>query len=410
MRRLPPAPPSLYLLMTSATLRLVLLVSCAHALVHVYELAFPSVETLIAGEYFPDNPEQGKRVMGYMGSCWRIPFGMGALLAGLLVDKFGAKWLLVGYLLGCATTSVIAWAAPDLAVLFVTMFAMGTCASIYHPAGLSLISRETAPQDRTRALGYHGIFGSLGIAAAPLLAGVVLEVLDWRQYYLILAIPGILLAGLIALLLVEHHRIAARNGAAPPPADPGDWKAFFILTISGTLSGLVYAALMNFLPRYLENVDLGITDIAARSRKNYFAGGVLLVGVAGQYLAGKIGRVERLERQLAMVLFGTLPLLIAMGYAEGNQRLWAVGAVSFVLFMQQPLYNSLVAQYVPLHRRSVGYGFSNTVAFGVGGLGATYAGLFTSDRLVYSSLAGFVFAAGLVALWLDRQKRLKQAP
>jgi len=395
--------------MTPATLRLVLLVSCAHFLVHVYELAFPSVETLIAAEYFPDHPEQGKRVMGYMGSCWRIPFGVGALLAGWLVDKFGAKWLLVGYLLGCAATSVLAWAAPDLAILFVAMFAMGTAASIYHPAGLSLISRETLPQDRTRALGYHGIFGSLGLAAAPLLAGVVLEVLDWRQYYLVLSVPGVLLAVLIALFLVEHHRIAARNGVAPPPADPANWKAFFILTISGTLAGLVYSALMNFLPRYLEDVDLIFTDVADRSRRNFFASGVLLVGAAGQYLAGKIGRVERLERQLAMVYFGTLPLLVAMGFAEGNQRLWAVGAVSFVLFMQQPLYNSLVAQYVPLHRRSLSYGFSHTVAFGVGGLGSAYAGLFTSDRFVYSSLGVFLCAAGVIAFWLDLRKRHQQA-
>ncbi len=396
--------------MTPATIRLVLLVSCAHALVHVYELSFPSVETLIAKEYFGDNRELGKRVMGYLGSTWRLPFGFGALLAGWLVDRYGAKWLLVGYLVGCALTSVATWASPNLTILFITMFSMGACASIYHPAGLSLISRETRPQDRTRALGYHGIFGSLGIASAPLLAGVVLEVLDWRQYYLVIAVPGAVLALLMALFLVEHHRVAAKANAAAgiPPTDlleePGHWKGFFILTISGTLSGLTYAALVNFLPRYLENVDLGITAANPRSMKNYLAGGVLLVGVAGQYLAGKIGRVEKLERQLAGVLFATLPLLVAMGYAQGTQRLWAVAAVSFVLFMQQPLYNSLIAQYVPLRRRSLGYGFSNTVAFGIGGLGATYAGLFSDDRIIYGSLAGFVFLAGLVALWLAKNK------
>ncbi len=396
--------------MSPATLRLVLLVSCAHALVHVYELSFPSVEMLIAAEYFPDNADQGKRVMGYMGSTWRLPFGMGALLAGWLVDKYGAKWLLVGYLLGCAATSVAAWASPDLAILFVTMFAMGSFASIYHPAGLSLISRETRPQDRTRALGYHGILGSLGIASAPLLAGLVLEFLDWRQYYLVLAIPGTLLGLLMALFLVEHHRVAAKaNRAAglPEPTttdEPSNWNGFFVLTVSGVLTGLAYAALVNFLPRYLEGIDLGFTATNPRSMKNYLAGGVLLVGVAGQYLAGKIGRVDKLERQLAVVLFATLPLLIAMGFAEGVQRIWAVGAVSFVLFMQQPLYNSLIAQYVPLRRRSLGYGFSNTVSFGIGGLGATYAGLFTDDRIIYGSLGGFVFLAGVVALWLAMRK------
>ena len=34
--------------MSRTLLRLVLFISCAHALVHVYELAYPSVEQLIA--------------------------------------------------------------------------------------------------------------------------------------------------------------------------------------------------------------------------------------------------------------------------------------------------------------------------------------------------------------------------
>ena len=42
------------------TLSLVLLVSFAHALVHVYEQSLPSVEQRIAAEYFPDDAAAGK--------------------------------------------------------------------------------------------------------------------------------------------------------------------------------------------------------------------------------------------------------------------------------------------------------------------------------------------------------------
>ncbi len=197
--------------MTTATLRLILLVSCAHALVHVYELAFPSVEELIQDDYQVDKQE-----MGLMGNCWRLPYGLGALLAGWLVDRYGAKWLLVVYLLGCASTSALVWLLRSslgpsplgLQLLFATMFAMGAAASIYHPAGLALISHETSPQDLPRALGYHGVLGSLGIGLAPFFAGLVLLKANWQDYFLLLTLPGAALALVISLTLKEHHRRA----------------------------------------------------------------------------------------------------------------------------------------------------------------------------------------------------------
>ena len=62
-------------MMSSATLRLVLLISCAHALVHIYELSLPSVEQRIAEEYRPDQPQAGKQFTGRLSTTWRLPFG-----------------------------------------------------------------------------------------------------------------------------------------------------------------------------------------------------------------------------------------------------------------------------------------------------------------------------------------------
>ena len=42
-----------------STLTLVLLVSCAHAMVHIYELSFPGVEQQVAGDYFPGEEAAG---------------------------------------------------------------------------------------------------------------------------------------------------------------------------------------------------------------------------------------------------------------------------------------------------------------------------------------------------------------
>ena len=144
----------------SIATRLVLLVCCAHALVHVYELALPSVEQEIAREFFADDVDAGKTLTGHLSNSWRLMWGMGAIVAGWLVDRFGSKKLLTIYLLGSATTCALAAVTTRSSGPFVSMIAMGAFASIYHPAGLAMISRATTSENRARALGLHGIFGS----------------------------------------------------------------------------------------------------------------------------------------------------------------------------------------------------------------------------------------------------------
>lgn len=66
-------------------------------LVHVYELSISSVEQHVAEDF-----HVGTQQTGSLGAVWRIPFGLGALLAGWLADRFGSKPMLVIYLAGCA--------------------------------------------------------------------------------------------------------------------------------------------------------------------------------------------------------------------------------------------------------------------------------------------------------------------
>ena len=157
-------------MMSSATLRLVLLVSCAHAMVHVYEVSLPSVEQEIAGEYFGDDDEQGKKFTGKLSNYWRLLWGLGALAAGWLVDHFGSRSMLTIYLIGCGAMCVFAGTTNSQNHLLISMICMGAFAAIYHPAGLAMISHETNADSRPKALGIHGIFGSLGIGMAPLVA------------------------------------------------------------------------------------------------------------------------------------------------------------------------------------------------------------------------------------------------
>lgn len=387
--------------MKPSTFRLVLLVSCAHMLVHVYELSISSVEQQVAADF-----AVGTRETGSLGMVWRIPFGAGALLAGWLADRFGSKPMLVIYLAGCAASALATWAAPSLGMLFGTMFVMGSFASIYHPAGLALISRETAVDERGRAHGWHGIFGSLGSATAPFLAGALLLIpgFAWRDYYLVLTIPGAVLAFVIWRTLTEHreeHHAATFTAAED---DPFHAMQYWLLVTVNVLFGFVYAALMTFLPRYLAQADLQPESIAPSQWGALCAAGVLLCGMVGQGIAGKLARPDRLRPTMTTILLLNVPCLTAMAFAEGKWRLVAACATGLFHFMHQPVYNSFLAHLVPRRRRSVGYGFSQMMQFGVGGLGAFFAGFIIDSRSLedpefvnYASLAGVALVAAIVS-------------
>ncbi len=169
--------------LSPATLRLVLLVSCAHAMVHVYEHSLATVEKLVVADAAFDIPEDQQLVeSGSLGMWLRLPFGLFALAAGFLAGRLGAGRLLLVYLFGCSLAALLAWYSPTLAVMTGAMFCLGLFASIYHPAGLTVITQHTTPENLPMALGYHGIFGSLGIALGPFLAALVLSTgATWRQ-------------------------------------------------------------------------------------------------------------------------------------------------------------------------------------------------------------------------------------
>lgn len=396
--------------MRSATFRLVLLVSCGHALVHILEHSFASVEQLVAEEF-----QVGKDVTGLISSCFRLPFGLFALAAGWMADWLGGRRLLLTYVLGCGLASVLAWLSPGLAGMFLAMFFLGLFAGIYHPAGVGWIAHHTQPDNRPLALGYHGILGSVGIAAGPFLAAFFLQWgITWRQYYLILGVLGAALAGLYYLGL-PREKLRAGNSEHPSSHSPSNssssargvwegsdsWKHFWILSVMTSMAGIVNAAVLTFLPRYLNETGVHWGGVSPASMRNYQAGLVLVLGIVGQYTAGRIARTATLEPLIALCFGLATPCVVWMGFAQGTSRLVAAGLFAVLFFAHQPLYNSAIAKYVVGPRRGLAYGVSFTLGFGVGSLGPVLAGQIPQDKVLYSTLGMILAGAALLAalLW-----------
>ncbi len=392
-----------------------LLVSCTHAMVHTLECSIGSVEQVVSKEF-----RLTKEQSGQLGMMFRLPYGLGALLAGMLADRLGARRVLTMYLAGSAAVCASFLFTPAVSLMYGQLFVLGVFASMYHPAGLALLANSLPPSDRVRALGMHGVFGSTGISVAPLLAGITLSIRedDWRGYFLVLcgmcgalAILAATRLKSVAEVRLMHSENPVASGAStvtvslPRSVVRLQRLPFAALVISSGLSGVVYGGFLHFLKRYLSEAGTGesAAPFLASNQDtvaSFYTAVVLSFGAAGQWLTGRYALRGRLPEQLALVYFGNAPLLWWMSVAQGNARLVAACLLAFVHFMNQPLYNSLLPEFMPANRRSTWFGFSNMIGFGVGAVGPWLVGRVGSDRDAYLSLAMIAMLAGLFPLLL----------
>ena len=408
-------------------LKIVLLISCAHAFVHLLEQSIASMESVISIEF-----DLTKVQSGYLGTALRLPYGLGAILAGLLADRIGGKRVLLLYLFGATLVCASFLLSQSAGMVYGQLLTLGMLASVYHPAGLGLLANETTVKNRSRALGLHGIFGSLGIASAPFFAAVMLSFRpgEWRTYYLLLAA----LSGCLGLLIWWNlkptvHTKATSNGASGsrsgesamgrPAVESAalsfQMKPYVMMIASGACSGIVYGGVLHFLPRYLQDAGNGQipflpvdASVSLSVIGNYAAALALACGAFGQYTGGRWATPKKLPRQIATAYALNIPCLLWMTVAEGPFRLFAACLWAFVHFMNQPLYNSLLSEFVPRHRRSVGFGVSNMLGFGIGAIGPPlvgwFGGVFVDYTRSYGVLAGFACIASLLVLPLTNPK------
>ncbi|MEP9349052.1 MFS transporter [Xanthobacter sp. KR7-225] len=156
-------------------------VGLAHFSSHFLQLAIAPLFLLMRDDLGVSFTE-----LGLILSLFYLFSGVGQVVAGILVDRFGAdRLLLAGMMLqGTAT------AAMGFAPHYETLLPLAACAglgnSVYHPADLSILSHRVAHARLGRAFAAHVIAGSLGFAASPLVSAAIGTSLGWRTALLVM--------------------------------------------------------------------------------------------------------------------------------------------------------------------------------------------------------------------------------
>jgi len=383
-------------------------------------------------------------------------FGLGALPGGVIIDRIGSRRLISICLLGMGLSYILLGLAPSVLIIAVALVIWGISASVYHPAGLSLISKGV--EERGTGFAYHGIAGNLGIGLGPLVATILLLFVDWRTVALALGAPALLAA--VYATRASFDETAAVEGAATDGGErsddsgtseeqgsageskaesgvdsfgeffaksrhlfAGSFVLVFVIVIS---SGLYYRGILTFLPELLRDLPgfepipvesllsegllsaLGVEPGSGGTLQppDYFYSGLLLVGVVGQYVGGKLTDRFRVEYGIAGAfgVLAVLALLFVPVSGMGLVPLIALGTVlGIFLFLVQPMYQATVAEYTPPGSRGLSYGFTYLGVFGVGALGGGVAGVilaYANATALFLVLAGFAAIASSIGLYL----------
>ena len=196
--------------------RVISLIGVAHGASHFYQLAFATMLLIVRQEVGLTYAD-----VGLLAGIFYGVSGLAQTAAGFAVDRFGARPILAGGLfvvgLGLASISV---AHSFVGFACIAVIA-GLGNSVFHPADFALLNSSVNQHRLGRAFSIHGLGGSLGWAAAPVMYFLD-SLFGWVGAALIGALPGLILSGLVLThreQLVDHRvkvRAAAlQNGAKP---------------------------------------------------------------------------------------------------------------------------------------------------------------------------------------------------
>ena len=332
-----------------------------------------------------------------LSSLGLVLFGVAALPAGWLGDRWSQIGMMVIFFLGVGVGAIVTGLAEGPVGLFVGLTLIGLFASIYHPVGIAWIVAWARKQGMT--LGINGVFGNAGSALAPVFVGLMIDHVTWRAAFVV---PGALSIVVGAALLGAWRagwiRDVTRDRApAAAPDSSAFVRVFIVLTVTMACTGFVYTGLTNTMPKLME-MGLSAALAASYTEIGVFVGLVSGIASFSSILGGWMA--DRYSVRAIYIVFWALqiPLLFVIVSLSDYTLLVAILLVLSFMLAFAAAENMLVAQYTPFRWRAVAYGAKFVLALGVGGLTVHLAGwLFDKDGDFGTLFALFGAAAILAA-------------
>jgi MFS family permease len=373
---------------------LVPFLNLGHLLDHLVMLVFPTVVVALAREW--DKPYSELLPLALGGF---IAFGAFAIPAGWLADHWSRYKMMAVFFFGIGASLFLTGFASSSWQIGLGLTVVGMFAAIYHPVGIAMLVAK--PEKMGRALGWNGLWGNLGLAAAALVAGALMDLWGWRAAFFV---PGILAmaAGAGFLLLVPDpgpvKKTAKSIGLHVDRQTMT--RIFAVLLIATACGGVIFNSTTVAMPKVFDERLRVLTDSS-------FGIGALvalvytLAAFAQLVMGALIDRFE-LRRLMIGIALLQIPLLALAANLQGWAMLAAALAMMLAVFGQIPLNDSIVGRYVADEYRARVLSVRYVVSLGVAAVAVPLIavlhrteGGFANVFLVLAALAAAMLAASL---------------
>lgn len=331
-----------------------LFVNLGHAYAHFFLLIYPTVVVVMQVERGGDYGD-----LLLPATVGFVCFAAGTLPAGWLGDRWSRPAMLALQFLLLGLGALLAAAREDGALLLPGLALIGLGSSIYHPVGLPLAA-EIGPRVGIgvgRALGVNGVWGNMGVAAAPLLSGWLAARLGWQSAFLL---PGALslATGLAFLPLCRDWPRPAAAAAAPSGArglsaagdtDAERWRIMAFLLVAALFGGLVFAAMTVALPKMLAETpaagfSLGDPVTGATLGAAGLASLVFALAAFAQIPSGRAVDRFGARRLILLVAVPQVLLFALLALLQGWSAILLLALVVPLIFGEIPLHDSLAVR------------------------------------------------------------------
>lgn len=208
------------------------LIGSGHALSHFYLLALPPLFPLLQAEFGVGITELALLVTLLNLSTMAAQFP-----ASILIDRFGARPLLIGglALMGLCFAGISAAPSYWIAASLVVVAGFGN--SVFHPADYAIMNASVEEGRLGRAYSLHTFTGNIGFMSAPA-AMILLSTLTggWRGAVLVAGLLAIVVTALLLLFgsLLRDERDGVADVARPAtPASAAPRQGTLAILLSG---------------------------------------------------------------------------------------------------------------------------------------------------------------------------------
>ncbi|MBT3360238.1 MAG: MFS transporter [Rhodospirillales bacterium] len=238
-----------------------LLLNFGHFFDHLFMLVFATVAALALSR------EWG---LGYgellqYATPGFVAFGVCALPAGWLADKWSRDGMMCVFFVGIGVAAIAAGFSQTPLQIGIGLFAIGVFAAIYHPVGLAIVTAKW--KNTGMRIAVNGVWGNLGVASAALITGYLIDNGGWRLAFIV---PGLASVGIGVIYVALLRRNGAASQTPQNPAVAGqeqsltpDLKALLvrisaIVFLTTAVSSVIFQATTFALPKIFDERLQGI--------------------------------------------------------------------------------------------------------------------------------------------------------